>query len=125
MCFVTPSQPRPQRHIPQCSLVHLGGEALFQSDIDLFKQHFIDGCRLVNRLGISETKTASYFFIDTNSIVEEPVVPVGFALDGYEIAVLNEAGKPVAANTVGAIAVKSRFLASGYWRRPELTKPSF
>ncbi len=106
-------------------LVHLGGEALFQSDIELFKQHFVDGCRLVNRLGISETKTASYFFIDKNSIVEEPVVPVGFALDGYEIAVLDEAGKPVAANTVGEIAVKSRFLASGYWRRPELTQAKF
>ncbi|MGZ9271444.1 MAG: non-ribosomal peptide synthetase, partial [Candidatus Binatia bacterium] len=86
---------------------------------------FIDGCRLVNRLGISETKTASYFFIDRNSIVEEPVVPVGFPLDGYEIAVLDEAGKPVAPNTVGAIAVKSRFLASGYWRRPELTRANF
>ncbi len=110
---------------PSVRLVHLGGEALFQSDIELFKQHFIDGCRLVNRLGISETKTASYFFIDKNSIVEEPVVPVGFALDGYEIAVLDEAGKPVAANTVGEIAVKSRFLASGYWRRPELTQAKF
>ncbi|MGZ8467315.1 MAG: AMP-binding protein, partial [Candidatus Binatia bacterium] len=110
---------------PGVRLVHLGGEALFQSDIALFKQHFIDGCRLVNRLGISETKTVSYFFIDRNSIVEEPVVPVGFALDGYEIAVLDEAGKPVAPNTVGAIAVKSRFLASGYWRRPELTQAKF
>jgi amino acid adenylation domain-containing protein len=110
---------------PGVRLVHLGGEALFQSDIALFKQHFIDGCRLVNRLGISETKTASYFFIDKSSIVEEPVVPVGFALDGYEIAVLDEAGTPVAPNTVGAIAVKSRFLASGYWRRPELTRAKF
>jgi amino acid adenylation domain-containing protein len=110
---------------PGVRLVHLGGEALFQSDIELFKQHFIDGCRLVNRLGISETKTASYFFIDKNDIVEEPVVPVGFALDGYEVAVLDEAGKPVAPNTVGAIAVKSRYLSRGYWRRPELTQAKF
>ncbi|MEO6164617.1 MAG: AMP-binding protein, partial [Candidatus Binatia bacterium] len=106
-------------------LVHLGGEPLFQSDVALFKRHFIDGCRLVNRLGISETKTASYFFIGKNDIVEEPVVPVGFALDGYEIAVLDEAGKPMAPNTVGEIAVKSRFLSRGYWRRPELTQAKF
>ena len=110
---------------PCVRLVHLGGEALFQSDIELFKRHCADSSRLVNRLGISETKTASYFFIAKNSIVEEPVVPVGFALDGYEIAVLDEAGKPVAPNTVGEIAVKSRFLASGYWRRPELTQAKF
>ena len=110
---------------PRVRLVHLGGEALFQSDVELFKRHFADGCRLVNRLGISETKTASYFFIDKNDIVEEPVVPVGFALDGYEIAVLDEEGKPAAANAVGEIAVKSRHLASGYWRRPELTQAKF
>ena len=110
---------------PCVRLVHLGGEALFQSDIELFKRHCADSSRLVNRLGISETKTASYFFIDRHSIVDEPVVPVGFALDGYEIAVLDEAGKPVTANTVGAIAVKSRYLASGYWRRRELTQAKF
>jgi amino acid adenylation domain-containing protein len=110
---------------PSVRLVHLGGEALFQSDIELFKQHFIDGCRLVNRLGISETKTASYFIIGKNDIVDEPVVPVGFALDGYEIAVLDEAGKPVAPNTVGEITVKSRYFSRGYWRRPELTQAKF
>jgi acyl carrier protein len=38
---------------------------------------------------------------------------------------LDEAGKPVAANTVGEIAVKSRYLARGYWRRPELTQAKF
>ncbi|HEX9453407.1 MAG TPA: non-ribosomal peptide synthetase, partial [Candidatus Binatia bacterium] len=110
---------------PRVRLVHLGGEPLFQSDIELFKRHFADNCRLVNRLGISETKTASYFFLDKNSTVEESVVPVGFALDGYEIAVLDEQGKAVAANCIGEIAVKSRYLASGYWRRPELTRAKF
>jgi amino acid adenylation domain-containing protein len=106
-------------------LVHVGGEPLFQSDVELFKEHFADNCRLVNRLGISETKTASYFFIDKNSAVEEPVVPVGFALDGYEITVLDEQGRAVGANCVGEIAVKSRYLAIGYWRRPELTQAKF
>ena len=116
---------RSRATFPDIRLVHLGGEPLFRSDIALFKRHFLDGCRLVNRLGISETKTASYFFIGKNNRVEEPVVPVGFALEGYEIAVLDEAGKPVAANSVGEIAVKSRYLARGYWRRPELTQAKF
>jgi len=110
---------------PRVRLVHLGGEPLFQSDVELFKRHFTDNCRLVNRLGISETKTASYFFLDKHSAVEEPVVPVGFALDGYEIAVLDEQGHPAAPNCVGEIAVKSRYLANGYWRRPELTGAKF
>jgi amino acid adenylation domain-containing protein len=110
---------------PRIRLVHVGGEPLFQSDVELFKAHFSDDCQLVNRLGISETKTASYFFIDKNSAVEEPVVPVGFALDGYQIAVLDGQGRALGANRVGEIAVKSRYLARGYWRQPELTRAKF
>jgi amino acid adenylation domain-containing protein len=106
-------------------LVHVGGEPFYQSDVELYKKHFTDSCLLVNRLGISETKTATYFFIDKHTVIEEPVVPVGYPLDGYEISLLNEHGESVGANCVGEIAVKSPYLALGYWRRPELTAAKF
>jgi acyl carrier protein len=106
-------------------LVHVGGEPLFQSDVELFKAHFGHSCRMVNRLGISETKTATYFFLDQSTVVGESTVPVGFPLDGYEIAVLDAQGQPLGANCVGEIAIKSRYLARGYWGRSELTKAKF
>ena len=115
----------PNQRFTRIRLVHVGGEPVLQSDVALYKKHFSEACLLVNRLGISETKTASYFFIDKNTEIEEPVVPVGFPLDGYEISVLDEQRKTVAANTVGEIAVKSSYLALGYWRRPELTATKF
>ena len=103
------AEPRPQRRLPSVLAWFISAAAyVFKSDIELFKRHCTDSSRLVNRLGIGEVQTAQLFFLSTRlcRIVEEPVVPVGFALDGYEIAVLDEAGKPVAPNTVGEIAVK-------------------
>ncbi|HYA30227.1 MAG TPA: non-ribosomal peptide synthetase [Acidobacteriota bacterium] len=113
------------RRFSRIRLVHVGGEAVYRSDVALFKKHFADGCLLVNRLGISETKTVTYFFIDKNTQVAEPIVPVGYPLDGYEITVLDDRGQAVDVNRVGEIAVKSRFLAFGYWRRPDMTREKF
>jgi amino acid adenylation domain-containing protein len=115
----------PEQRFSRIRLVHLGGEPLYRSDIELYRKHFADGCLLVNRLGISETKTASYFFIDKNSEIEEPVVPVGYPLEGYEISLLDDDGQAVGVGAVGEIAVKSEYLAQGYWRRPERTAAKF
>ena len=114
-----------KRRFSRIRLVHVGGEPLYKSDVELYKKYFPDTCLLVNRLGISETKTASYFFIDKSSQIEEPVVPVGYPLDGYEIAVVDGQGNAVGANGVGEIVVTSPYLALRYWRRPALTKSKF
>lgn len=114
-----------ERCFDDIRLVHLGGEPLYRSDIEIYRQHFSDRCLLVNRLGISETKTATYYFIDKSTQIVEPVVPVGYPLDGYEITVLDDEGRAVSEGSVGEIAVKSEYLALGYWRHPELTEAKF
>jgi acyl carrier protein len=38
---------------------------------------------------------------------------------------LDETGREVGADQVGEIAVRSRYLALGYWRRPDLTEAAF
>ena len=38
---------------------------------------------------------------------------------------LDDAGKPVGVNEIGQIAVRSAYLAAGYWRQPELTRQAF
>src|SRR5262249_38917724 len=49
------------------------------------------------------------------------VVPIGYPPPDKQILILDEAGVPLPPGNVGEIAVCSRYIFSGYWRRPDLT----
>jgi amino acid adenylation domain-containing protein len=110
---------------PTVRLIHVGGEAITKVDVELYKKHFSDDCLFISRLGLSETETLTYFFINKRTEITEDRVPVGYPLEGNEILLLDDDGQDVGANRVGEIAVKSRYLAVGYWRQPELTRAKF
>ena len=109
---------------PAVRLIHVGGEPIFKADVELYKKYFSDDCLFVSRYSISETQAVSYFFINKNTAIEDRV-PVGYSLEGNEIAILDDCGKPVAPREIGEIAVRSAYLAAGYWRQPALTKAKF
>ena len=111
-------------HFPAVRLIHIGGEPVFKSDVELYKQYFPDDCLFVSRYSISETQAVSYFFIDKDTAIEDRV-PAGYPLEGNEVAILDDAGKPVAPREIGEIAVRSPYLAAGYWRQSELTRAKF
>jgi amino acid adenylation domain-containing protein len=106
-------------------LIHIGGEPLFKSDVDLYKKHFSDECIFVNRYSISETQPVSYHFINKQTEIKGERVPVGYPLEGNEILLLDDNGNQIDVNQIGEIAVKSPYLALGYWRQPELTRAKF
>jgi amino acid adenylation domain-containing protein len=110
---------------PKVRLIHIGGEPISKADIELYKKHFPDECIFVNRYSISETQAVSYYFIDKQTEIKDERVPVGYPLEGNEILLLDEDGNKLGVNQVGEIAVKSPYLALGYWRRPELTRAKF
>jgi len=113
-----------KERFPKIRLIHIGGEALFKSDVELYKKHFSDECIFVNRYSISETQAISYCFIDKQTEIKDERVPVGYSLEGNEILLLDDAGNE-SVSQVGEIAVRSPYLALGYWRRPELTRAKF
>ena len=110
---------------PTVRLIHVGGEPLTKSDLELYKQHFSDECIMVNRYSISETQAVSYYFINKQTEIKDERVPVGYPLEGNEIVVLDEDGNKAGISQVGEIIVKSPYLALGYWRKPELTSLKF
>jgi acyl-CoA synthetase (AMP-forming)/AMP-acid ligase II len=106
-------------------LVHIGGEPILKSDVELYKRYFPDGCRFVSRYSISETQAVSYFFIDKKTVLTEERVPVGYAIDGGEVAIVDDDGHEVDSGVTGEIVIRSPYLALGYWRRPKLTRAKF
>jgi amino acid adenylation domain-containing protein len=110
---------------PKLRLIYLGAEATTMRDVELYKKHFSADCLLVNSLGATEMKNFRKFFMDKDTPLTGGVVPVGYPVDDNEVLLLDEAGHEVGFNRIGEIAVKSRYIAPAYWRRPDLTSTTF
>ena len=106
-------------------LVRLGGEPVLPGDVELFRRHCPEGCRLMHALSSTETGLISALLIDRQTELTAGRLPVGRAVRGAEVRLLNETGQPVPDGGEGKIAVRSAHLARGYWRRPELTAEKF
>ncbi|MCH8063697.1 MAG: non-ribosomal peptide synthetase, partial [Chloroflexi bacterium] len=110
---------------PDLRLIRLGSESLTKRDVDLYKKHFSSDCVLVNGLASTEAGTQGLYFMDKETEIHGSTVPVGYALDGKEILLLDDEGNEVGPRQMGEIAVRSRYLSPGNWRRPDLTQAAF
>ena len=105
-------------------LVDVGGEGARKTDVELYKRHFSPACILANTLGCNEAGVYRRYFIDRNTVIDGDIVPVGYGVADKEVVLLSH-GKEVAPNELGEIAIRSRYLPSGYWGRPDLTDAVF
>ena len=106
-------------------VVNLTGEALLRQDVEAFRRHFPEDCLLVHGLGTTEAATFRELRIDRRTRVPGRVVPVGFSVEGTEVLLLDESGRPTPPGEIGEIAVRGTHLALGYWKRPDLTAAQF
>lgn len=110
---------------PKLRLVKLIGEPVLKKDVDLYKKYFHSDCTLVNRYGSTETGVLRWHFIHHDTSIEGNSVPIGYPVEDSEIILLDEKGSEFSPGEVGEIAVKSRYLSPGYWRKPEATEKAF
>jgi amino acid adenylation domain-containing protein len=104
-------------------LVVLGGEQATRRDFDAFRVHFPRAAFLINGLGPTEASVALQCFMPATAPVYSETLPVGHAVDGVEILLLDSNGED---NEVwGEIAIRGRQVALGYWGKPELTAQAF
>ena len=110
---------------PTLRILRLGGESINIEDVKRFQRHFSPYCVLVHAMGPTETFTIRRHFIGHDWHSSDSKIPVGYAVPDKEVLLLNEKGNEVGADEIGEIAVRSKYLALGYWRRPDLTEAAF
>ena len=115
---------KPGMEWPELRMVQAGGEQMLKRDLQTFRDAF-GRVPVGNLLASSEGGMVSLYMAVDGRYIEGDIVPVGYALPGREPVVVDERLRPVRAGEVGQIAVKGPHMASGYWRRPDLTAERF
>ena len=114
-----------KEEFPKLRAINLAGEPMRRDDVELYKKHFSSDCLLINTLGTREVGPFRVYVIGKETEIIGEIVPVGYAMPDKEVSLLDSDGQEVGFDQVGEIAVKSRYLSLGYWRRPDLTKAKF
>jgi amino acid adenylation domain-containing protein len=113
------------QRFPQLRLIRLGGEAVDNRDLEIFRKHFDPNCLLHVAMSSSEAGMILECFFDHQTPTPAKAIPVGYPVEGVDVLLLDDQGRTVEGAGEGEIAVKSRYLCPGYWRRPELTSEVF
>ena len=110
---------------PSMRVISLGGATLFRQDIEIARKHFPPACKMIHRYSISEGGEVARLIIESETRLESPIVPVGHAIPGKEVFILDADGRELPINEAGQIAVRSQYLAAGYWAQPEQTRTRY
>jgi len=97
---------------------------IYRTDLDRFWLHF-PNCKLLSHMGSSETGVIAQMVVTPATQFAGNVVPLGFPVEDKEVLILDETGATLPAGHIGEIAIRSRFLSTGYWRRQDLTAKVF
>jgi len=95
------------------------GEPLPISLFKLFKERF--GFEILENMGSTEALQA---FIASRPGSVRPG-STGELVPGYDVRILDEAGKPAKPGEAGSLWVKNDAVAAGYWNQPEKTAATF
>ncbi|MEV0455741.1 amino acid adenylation domain-containing protein [Catellatospora methionotrophica] len=94
---------------------------------DRIKQLFaaLAGCRLVNQYGPTETHVCTRHLLAADPRSWPLLPPIGTAVDGVRLHVLDADGVPAPAGQAGELHVAGVAVARGYVKQPELTGQRF
>lgn len=106
-------------------ILRLRSDTVQTDDVSLFKKYFPSHCALITGLASSEAGQLTTYRVDCVAELTGNEMPVGCPVADKEVLLLDDDGREVDFGNVGEIVVRSRYMALGYWRRPELTQAKF
>jgi amino acid adenylation domain-containing protein len=115
----------PGARFPAVRSLTVSNEPVFPGDLAHFRRHFPGDAVFAVMLGINEAGNVAQYLVGPDTRVPDDAMPIGHPLPDKEILLLGDDGQPLGGEAVGEIAVRSDFLAPGYWRRPELDRAAF
>jgi len=110
---------------PHVRAVMLSSEPVYDKDVAIWHQRFPAADLFINHLGSTEVGTYRRFTIDRATTISRGILPLGYPVEDKEVLLWNEEGEEVRPGDIGEIVVKSRYLALGYWKRPDLNASLF
>ena len=117
---------KPDERLSAVRTVFLAGDKVERSDVALFARHFSPTASFYTGLGASEANSIyTHRFVDRGEADGGGPLPTGWSLPDKTALVLDGEHRELPPGVRGEIAVRSRYLANGYWRRPELSAKVF
>jgi len=111
--------------IDEVRVIDLGGEPVYQRDVELFASHFPTSCRLINHLAFTEASVSAQWCVERNMAPDAATAPVGYDAPGVRILLVDDQDREVSHDAAGEIVVQSDYLSPGYWRDEQLTEEAF
>ena len=93
-----------------------GGAAMPVELMRAFEQQF--GCQILEGYGLSETSPVASF---NRRDRERKPGSIGLPVDGVEIRIVDDEGRPLPQGEVGELAIRGHNVMKGYWEREEAT----
>jgi amino acid adenylation domain-containing protein len=106
----------------------VGGDTMLPEFLDLWQRTPMSSIRLINAYGPTEATITATAFDITARLRELSTlkrIPIGRALAGREIYILNKYGNPVPVGVPGELYIGGASLARGYLNRTDLTAENF
>ncbi|WP_267246223.1 non-ribosomal peptide synthetase [Streptomyces sp. PR69] len=105
--------------------VALAGEPVAPSDAATWFDRYGERIALLNLYGPSETTMTKMFHFITPADTERSTVPIGKAMPGARVVLLDGRNQPCPPGTVGEIHIRTPYMSLGYFHQPDATRASF
>ena len=110
---------------PALRFVGTTDERLYAEDVIGLSRHLEGDWRIGHSYASAECGTIAAQTFTPSRLPDGGIVAAGSPVDGMEVWIKDERGEPARPGEIGEIAVRSRFLAQGYWNNQELTAKVF